>query len=319
LSPRGTTPSIKAFKDWAVFCSLNKTEDSPPNRGDAECKVMPVDSELLATLRDLTPENNFSELLSLPKTGFSIGAIVELACVRKHCIPAVQALLNEWGNSSPLLREAFTVFDNTKYPSRNNMWSTRDVEFFPIVGENWADEIKFHPFESRFCKAAKAAGFGDMADALTGALFEMADNVVQHSGTDLAGAAPGLIGYYVCDGHVAFAVGDAGRGVLASLNENPAWTALTDSKAGLLAIVQQSASRRAGFGDGEGFKQVFRSLVDFNGIVEMHSYDGRIKLTQTPVGREAVSQFVGSWPGFQLSVNCSLTKTEEKIIVDYLT
>ena len=280
---------------------------------------MSVDSELLATLRDMTAENNFSELLLLPRTGFSIGAIVELACVRRHCIPPVQSLLKAWAESSPILSEAFTVFDRAKYPSRENMWSTRDLEFFPIVGGNWPDKIKYHPFESRFCKAAKTSGFGDMADALTGALFEMADNVVQHSGLDSANASPGLIGYYVCDGHVAFAVGDAGRGVLTSLKGNPAWATLPDSKTALLAIVEQSASRRVGFGDGEGFKQVFRSLVDFNGIVEMHSYDGRIKLMQSTGGREAVSQFTGSWPGFQLSVNCSLTKTEEKIVVDYLT
>ena len=280
---------------------------------------MPVDSELLATLRDLVPENDFSEFHSLPKSGFSIGAIVELACVRRHCVPAVQSLLNTWAESSPILSEAFTVFDRAKYPSRENMWSTRGLEFFPIVGRNWPDKIKYHPFESRFCKGAKASGFGDMADALTGALFEMADNVVQHSGLDLANASPGLIGYYVGDGHVAFAVGDAGRGVLTSLKENPAWAVLPDSKAALLAIVEQRASRRVGFGDGEGFKQVFRSLVDFNGIVEMHSCDGRIKLTQSPAGREAVSQFIGSRPGFQLSVNCSLTKTGEKIVVDYLT
>ena len=280
---------------------------------------MAVDSEMLATLRDLTPENDFSELLSLPKAGFSIGAIVELACIRKHCIPAVQSLLNAWAKSSLILEEAFTVFDQAKYPSCNNMWAVRNLEFFPIVGQNWAEKIKYHPFESRFCKAAKASGFGEMADALAGALFEMADNVVQHSGNSLANASPGLIGYYVSDGHIAFAVGDAGRGGLASLKENPTWVALPDSKAGLLAIIKQSASRRVGFGDGEGFKQVFRSLVDFNGIVELHSYDGRIKLTQSPAGREAGSQFIGSWPGFQLSVNCSLTKTEEKIIVDYLT
>jgi len=157
---------------------------------------MAVDSELLATLRDMTPENDFSGLRSLCKTGFTIGAIVELACVRKHCISPVQALLNQWEKSSPLLREAITIFEATQYPHRNNMWSARTHEFFPVIGENWADKLKYHPFESRFYKAAKAAGFGDMADALTGALFEMADNVVQHSGIGLANAAPGLIGYY---------------------------------------------------------------------------------------------------------------------------
>jgi hypothetical protein len=305
----------QGFEGLSGFCSLNKFS---PSHVNTKREVMPIDSEMLATLRDLTAENNLSDILSLSQTGYSIGAIVELACVHQRCTPAVQAVLNTWAKSSPTLGEAFVVFENKKYPSRTSMWSARNLEFFPIAGRNWADPIKYHPFESRFCKAAKEAGFGGMADALTGALFEMADNVVQHSGAGSTDAR-GLIGYYVCDGHVAFAVGDSGRGVLASLKENPAWAMLSDSKASLLAIVQKSASRRIGLGEGEGFKQMFRSLVDLNGLVEMHSYDGCIKLMQTPTGREAVSQFIGTWPGFQLSVNCSLTKSEEKIIVDYLT
>ena len=199
------------------------------------------------------------------------------------------------------------------------MWSSRRLEFFPIRGKSWAAPRRYHPFESRFTKAAREAGFGSRADGLTGAMFEMADNVVQHSAETKS--APGLIGYYVCDGHVAFAIGDLGRGVFASLKENPAWASLPNSKSALMAIVNNHASRRAEGGAGEGFKEVFRSLMNLNGLVELRSFDGRVRLLSTSVGREAIPQFTGYLSGFQLSVNCSLTSppSERIIPLDYLT
>ena len=59
-------------------------------------------------------------------------------------------------------------------------------------------------------------------------------------------------------------------------------------------------------GDGEGFKQMFRSLADLNGMVILCSNEGRVKLSQTPLGRQATAEFTGPFPGVQLSVNCSL-------------
>ncbi|MFN7141855.1 MAG: hypothetical protein ACK4UN_21250, partial [Limisphaerales bacterium] len=75
----------------------------------------------------------------------------------------------------------------------------------------------YHPYESRFVKAAKEHGFGAKADALAGALFEMSDNVVQHGAEGGALPPKGVIGYHVEEGRLTFAVADVGRGVLASL------------------------------------------------------------------------------------------------------
>jgi hypothetical protein len=94
--------------------------------------------------------------------------------------------------------------------------------------------------------------------------------------------------------------------VLASLKENPAWLHLPNSKEALIAVIKDHASRRPGLGDGEGFKQVFRSLADLNGLVILCSQEGRLRLHQTPQGRQAIAEFTEAFPGVQLSVNCSL-------------
>lgn len=267
---------------------------------------MQLDSALASDIRELASRNEPPSLGFGVPTHHSIGGIVEVACIRSACPPWLRTLLDRWAELSPALSNAILSFETGKLPSTEGMWASRRLEFFPIRGRNWARDVNYHPFESRFRKAANEAGFGRKADGLTGALFEMADNVAQHSGDDSSTPAPGLIGYYVCDEHVAFAIGDLGRGVLASLKENRAWEALPNSKAALMAIITNHASRRTYGGDGGGFKEVFRSLTDLNGVVEMCSYAGRVKVFQTPAGRQALPQFTGAFPGLQLSVNCSL-------------
>lgn len=273
---------------------------------------MQVNSAFVADLRELLSSNNLSQVENLTFSHLTIGAVVELTCLRSMAQRPLRAVFDRWAQSSLILRDAFHTYENGKLPSTSNMWAARNVDFFPLRGQNWSEECHYHPFESRFRKAAKEAGFGSRADGLTGALFEMADNVAQHSGPNSSDPSPGLIGYYVNDGHVAFAVGDSGRGVLTSLKENPAWADLPNSQEALVAVINNHASRRPHGGDGEGFKQMFRSLADLNGIVIMCSNEGRVKLNQTPLGRKATAEFTGPFPGVQLSVNCSLSGSPQE-------
>ena len=282
---------------------------------------MKINSAFITDLRECLSKRSNSPLDDLFPSGFSIGGIVQLACLKSTYPQQLNSLLETWRRSSKALDNAFATHESGLFPATSNMWDVRGLEFFPIRGRMWADKKKYHPFESRFCKAAKQAGFGDKAEALTGALREMADNVAQHSGADPACPAPGMIGYYVCDGHCAFTIADLGRGVLDSLKENPKWNQLQNSKDALLAIVQKHASRRPYGGDGEGFKQVFRSLADINGLIELFSGDGRIRIASTPSGRQAIPQFTEPLAGFQITVNCSLAgEPSERIFpLDYLT
>jgi hypothetical protein len=283
--------------------------------------AMQIDNAFITDLREYMASKGHSPIAGLSPSGFSIGGIVQLACLKTSCPQWLDSLLESWRKSSKVLDNAIAAYERGCLPSTSNMWDVRGLEFFPIRGREWADERQYHPFESRFCKAAKRAGFGDKAEALSGALFEMADNVSQHSGADSSSPAPGVIGYYICDGHVAFSIADLGRGVLDSLKENPHWHKLQNSKDALMAIVKDHASRRPYGGDGEGFKEVFRSLANLNGLIELFSGDGRVRITSTPSGRQATPQFAGLLSGFQITVNCSLArKPEEKNFpLDFLT
>jgi hypothetical protein len=270
---------------------------------------MQVNLGWVADLRELLTEGDLSQIAGVNPSGFSIGAIIELACLRSAFSVEHGQFLDDWAQSSDVLQSAFGAFKMGQFPSRKDMWASRGVEFFPLRGQNWAADVNYHPFESRFCKSAKSAGFGSKAVALSGAMFEMADNVFQHSGTDA-----GILGYHVSDGHVAFAIGDVGKGVLASLRENTAWMGLRNSKEALVAIIKNHASRRSHGGDGEGFKEVFRSLVDLNGIIELASCEGRVRVINAPLGRNATTQFTGACPGLQLSICCSLSgEAKERI------
>jgi len=280
-----------------------------------------IDSPTVADLRHLAEAGDSAALSRLSVSGVSIGAAVELACLYAAMPLQLRNVCDKWKASSTLLEKAFGAYESVELPSKLDMWASRALEFFPIRGPSWSDPIRYHPFESRFRKAAADAGFGKKSVALAGALFEMADNVVQHGGNDSGSPPPGLIGYYICDGHVSFAIGDAGRGVLNSLRENPVWTGLENSKNALIAVVQNHASRRSMGGEGEGFKELFRALANLNGLIQLRSGDGRIKISQIPAGRQAESQFTIPGPGLQLSVNCSLSgqPREEIFPLDYLT
>jgi hypothetical protein len=157
---------------------------------------MQVDSAFTADVREMVSNKSLHEIAGMSPTSMSIGAVVELACLRLAFPSPFQGFLDTWSQTSPFLRNAFLTQESGAFPSQANMWAARQVEFFPIRGQNWAEVRHYHPFESRFRKAAKEAGFGDKADGLAGALFEMADNVAQHSGTDPSHPTPGLIGYY---------------------------------------------------------------------------------------------------------------------------
>ncbi|MDB6027266.1 MAG: uncharacterized protein JWM68_3489, partial [Verrucomicrobiales bacterium] len=204
---------------------------------------------------------------------------------------------------------------------RQNMWDARCLEFYPIANRNWNASQDYHPFESRFVKAAKEAGFGKTSEALAGAMFEMADNIIQHSSESSQSISPGLLGYHVVEGKACFVISDGGQGALASLQRNPRWIALKNSKDALLAIIENHASSRQHGGEGEGFKEVFRSIANLNGVVELRSFDGNVKITGSPNGRCAEVRFIGRLPGFQVRVSCALTAENSEHIfpIDYLT
>jgi len=259
-------------------------------------------------IRQLVESREIRPLESLQVTEVDLYAAIELACcqfLKRENHKILFPCVTQWAFRVPMLQSAIETIHRGNVPLRINPFRPRPWEFFPITTASWNDN-DYHLFESRFTAAVRQAGFGRKSTALAGAFFEMADNITQHSGPSSVNPARGILGYQVESEQMTFGVGDVGRGVLASLTENPAWKHIEESADALEAIVKDHASRRLGLGPGQGFLQVFKSLADMNGQLIFRSGDGLLTIAGQPDRRQASKGSAVFFPGFQLSVSCSV-------------
>jgi hypothetical protein len=184
----------------------------------------------------------------------------------------------------------------------------RRLEFFRLRTAEAKTSLQFQLFLERFCRSMKRQGFPKgFANALSKVVDEMADNVIQHSG-QLPDGFSGIGGYHVESQNAAFVVSDVGRGILATLRDSPLWSHLSTAREALRAIVLQGASSRIGSGAGEGFKQLFASLVDRNSVIRLRTDDSVLMIADglnAREGGELASPFLA---GLQVSVSCAVSK-----------
>lgn len=124
--------------------------------------------------------------------------------------------------------------------------------------------------------AAVAAGLAKgLTAGLMGALGELQDNVFEHSGRP----GTGLVAYGAGNGAFEFVVADAGRGVLASLRENPEFAHLANSGAALRIAASDGTSRHArSTGHGYGIGRLFRALAHDAAELRFRSGDHALRL-----------------------------------------
>ncbi len=136
-----------------------------------------------------------------------------------------------------------------------------------VVWEQWAKHAE---------NAAVAAGLTKgLVGGLMGALGELQDNVFEHSGRPESG----VVVYAANNGVFEFVVADGGRGVLASLRENPEFSLLPESGAALRVAVSDGASRHArSTGHGYGIGQLFRALAHDAAELRFRSGDHALRL-----------------------------------------
>lgn len=195
--------------------------------------------------------------------------------------------------------------DNSFSLSGSDIHGVRKWELFRLRSVEDKTSTGFSLFLERFCRSTKAQEFPKgFASALSAVLDEMADNVIQHSGVQANGFS-GIAGYHVEGGRAAFAVTDVGRGVLSTLTDSPEWDHLLTARAALRAIVAKGASSRVGQGPGEGFKQLFASLVDRNALVRLRSDESVLIIADGENSREGGEMRCPILGGFQISVNCA--------------
>ncbi len=126
-------------------------------------------------------------------------------------------------------------------------------------------------FYDRFRRSFAGSRTGKAYRAVGGVLGEMGDNVVRHAFEAEDKPCPALAGFYVADDNASFCVADCGQGFLRSLRRAPAWSSLQTDHEALDAVVNKHATSIPGEKEGGGFKQLFNSLLDLNGLVILRS------------------------------------------------
>ncbi|MEQ1735322.1 MAG: hypothetical protein ABL886_02685 [Rhodoglobus sp.] len=147
------------------------------------------------------------------------------------------------------------------------------------------------------------------ATAIARAAYDMADNAIQHSGSDDEHPASGAVGFEVVGTRLSFAVADTGRGVLASLKSSARWAHLASQRDALDLAVLKNASRR-GNGQGYGFRDLLNALADQSGSLRFASDDAVLGLDGTSqIHRTRRTAKRRALPGFQLSATMEATAT----------
>lgn len=127
---------------------------------------------------------------------------------------------------------------------------------------------------------AKTKGLNEqLVKSLMGALFELQDNVYEHSDAPQTG----LVAYAVTKNSFEFVVADRGQGVLQTLRRNPCYAGTPDSGAALQEVIKDGVSRfPSEHGRGQGFNQLFRALVGHNAELRFRSGDHALTMRPTP-------------------------------------
>lgn len=130
----------------------------------------------------------------------------------------------------------------------------------------------------------------------------MGDNVVWHAFESEHKNCPALAAFYVNDGVASFCVADAGQGYLKSLRRNPIWAALQRDEEALDAVVNKQATSRTGEKFGGGFKDLFNSLLDFNGCVFLRSGSAFFHLENAHESKQLTSRISHHIAGSSVTV-----------------
>lgn len=185
----------------------------------------------------------------------------------------------------------------------------RPVEFYSLRQEGMHDpqslsRLGFYLFQERFALAAKGCGFKTLGRVLSAVMQELVDNVAQHSEILSNSDGNGIVGFHTETGYLSFSVIDSGCGILESLHSSPAWACLNTDEDALRAVVFQNASRKGGLGKGEGFKELFRCLIDRNISLRIRAGSASVTIQQSKEKREALFASSPNLKGLHVTLTC---------------
>ena len=210
--------------------------------------------------------------LTLVRSGF-VGPLVELAIGRIATPEAYRGITIE----PPIFHQIVRALtDGTiSGAGAHDRAGVFPLSRFDLSNGN-AENLLWEQWAKHAENAAAAVGLPKgLSAGLMGALGELQDNVFEHSGRPDSG----LVAYGATTGAFEFVVADAGRGVLASLRENPEFAHLADSGAALRVAASDGASRHAySTGHGYGIGQLFRALAHHAAELRFRSGDHALRL-----------------------------------------
>src|SRR5208282_3718350 len=153
-----------------------------------------------------------SPFLEIAPSGITLPALLELGC---SCMTSPQShaahierLVESWSKFLPEIghvRQLFTTGARSR--PQTAPFAAPLMELWPIQSRSdWTGEPA-SLFQSRFTRSLEKRGFGrKLSLALSKAMQEMADNIIQHSGRDEDHPALGLVGYHVEERWMTYAV-----------------------------------------------------------------------------------------------------------------
>lgn len=226
------------------------------------------------------------EILSLATTLRSIGPLINRYQPRK-VISALRAAV-----SHPL--------DSHCGGDLHHQWG-----FFSLR-QATVDELR-EPLYAFQLAARKAihlrSGDAQVKGRLCGALQELVDNIMEHSGAPQTG----IVGFVGSSDAFEMAIGDSGMGMLTSIRTNPTFAYLTDSGSAM-AIGLEDGRSRYGLDDrGYGFGTLFRALNALNATLRFRSGDYALEVNgKSPSLRSARISQKATLQGFVVSLKLTI-------------
>ncbi len=184
----------------------------------------------------------------------------------------------ECASASPALFAMKRFFERGTNVAPAEIFSAPQLDFWIVRSRDNLSSLAWDQFADRFRRSLVQRQFSStLASALSKAMAELADNVVEHSAA-AGDRCRGLVAFHVEDHWLSLVVADVGRGVLATLRENPAHTSLKLSSEALEAAVMRGATSRRDGSLGTGFSTARKAIASLNGRLRFRSGDSALTL-----------------------------------------
>lgn len=229
----------------------------------------------------------------------SLAAASELDCILQQASStSLRREVDEALSQCPL----WSLFRNLRNGGGSGRLSISSISVvrIPVLYDERWQNFEMQQLEKMLLQARFSQ---HLAKSLTGAVFEMVDNVWNHSQTE----ADAILSYQAASRSFTFSVADLGLGVLETLRENKRYGHLKTSIEALEEAIKPNVSGKAG-GSGLGLDTLTRAFADLWGQTRLRSGQGALTFDRETDSPKRKHQFLPQLKGFQISAICRLAR-----------